>query len=327
MSTRTRELFAPYLDNELRMRYAPDSILPFDDNQIVHRFFKNHYTSEEAAEFKVMNDNIIRMSYVLAKHLQQEPVVNTISFETPLTQHLLDELNLRPTKEDFQKIREKELQMCIVGNGGAMMNMLFNMYLWSMELSETRVFKKIVVFEKDSLDFTNMMRMGKPMAFNYVSDYIKQDAADAPLLNTLKKNDMLTIERELSSERRILNFVSWLDDPRTVDLIANKGYFFVGAPTLETRELLQDKKFFFLGHSDFEVDITYRPQLVSTLSVETYGSIDIPVLLINLQLATAAFIKILASDDEYQPDQRLLNFDMKTWVDNNQEKLKELYND
>ena len=136
---------------------------------------------------------------------------------------------------------------------------------------------------------------------------------------------MLDVEKELSEERALVRFVSWLDDPKTIDFIDSKGYFFVGAPTLETREMLADKKFFFLGHSDYEVDITYRPQLVSTLSVETYGSIDIPVLLINLQIATAAFIKILASDDEFNTDDRLLNFDMKQWVDSNPEKLKELY--
>jgi len=137
---------------------------------------------------------------------------------------------------------------------------------------------------------------------------------------------MISEERELSKERKINNYVEWLDDPQIVQMVIDKGYTFVGAPTLATRELLQDAPFYFLGHSDYEVDITYRPQLVSTLSVETYGSIDIPVLLINLTLATAAFIKVLASDDEYQPDQRLLNFDMNTWVQSNPEKLKELYN-
>lgn len=320
-----RKRLSEFLDNELRMRYAPESILPFDDNKVIHRFFKDHYTPEEAKQFKIMNTNIIHMSYVLVKHIEPKLGGNPESFDTALTQYLLDELDLRPTKEDFQKIKAKEMKMCVVGNGGAMMNMLYNMYLWSMELSETQLFKKITLFEKDDLDFSNIMRIGKPIVFNYSPDMIKSYNGETPIVNTLKKSNMLDVEKELSEERALVRFVSWLDDPKTIDFIDSKGYFFVGAPTLETREMLADKKFFFLGHSDYEVDITYRPQLVSTLSVETYGSIDIPVLLINLQIATAAFIKILASDDEFNTDDRLLNFDMKQWVDSNPEKLKELY--
>ncbi len=314
-----------YLDNELRMRYATESILPFDDNKVIHKFFKDQFTTSEAKEYSIMNDNIIRMSYTLVKNSEPKLNGNPVSFDTALTQHLLDELDLRPTKEDFQAIRDRPLKMCVVGYGGAMLNMLYNMYIWSMEMSETKIFDKIVVFEKDELDFSNILRMGKPMLFNYSPDFIKPYSSEVPHIKTLKKINMLDVEKELSAERKLVLFSDWLVDT-SAEYIHKNDYFFVGAPTLDTRTILQDKEFYFLGHNDFEVDITRSPQNISTLAVETYGSIDIPVLMINLQLATAALIKILAKGEDHDPDTRLLNFDMKKWVDENPEKLKELYN-
>jgi len=324
MARNTTESLSEYLDNELRMRYSVDSILPFDDNKVIHKFFKDDYTAAEAKSFKIMNDNIVRMSYVLVKNIEPKTDGNTLSFDTPLTKHLLEELNLTPTKEDFQKIRDQKLKMCVVGYGGAMVNMLYNMHTWAMELSETRVFEKIVIFEKDELDFSNILRMGKPMVFDYSPDFIKPYDQEVHSLKLLKKINMVNIEKELSAERKLVLFSDWLKD-QSAEYIDKNGYFFIGAPTLETRQMLSDKKFYFMGHSDYEVDITYSPQAISTLAVETYGSIDIPVLLINLQIATAAFIKLLASGEEHTVDTRLLNFDMKKWVDENPEKLKELY--
>lgn len=324
MSTSSQKL-TEYLDNELRMRYSPESILPFDDNKAIHKFFKNQFTATEAKGYNVMNDNIIRMSYMLVKNTEPRIGGNPLSFDTPLTQHLLDELDIRPTKEDFQKIRDRNLKMCVVGYGGAMLNLMYNMHIWAMEMSETRLFDKIVIFEKDDLDFSNILRMGKPMVFDYSPDFIKPYNTEVPSIKTLKKINMLNVEKELAKDRKLVLFSDWLTDT-SAEYIHKKGYFFVGAPTLETRTVLQDKEFYFLGHSDHEVDITFSPQNISTLAVETYGSIDIPVLMINLQLATAAFIKLLAAGEEHTPDTRLLDFDMKKWVEENPEKLKELYN-
>jgi len=319
-----QEKLTDYLDNEIRMRYSTESILPYDDNRIIHRFFKEPFSKNEANKLRVMNENILKSSYLLVKNVPARKSGNPASFEDPLMQHLLDELDIRPTEEDFKKIKEKGVKLCVVGYGGAMVNMLYNMYLWSMELSQTKVFEKLVIFEKDDLDFTNLLRMGKPVVFDYSPDYIRKYDKEVPNIKTLKKISMLSTERELSKERKSIMFVDWLDSEAAA-FLDKKNYIFVGAPTLETRQMLSDKKFFFLGHSDYEVDITYSPQSISGLAVETYGSIDIPVLLINLQLATAAFIKVLASDEEYQPDQRLLDFDMKKYIEENPSILKEVY--
>ncbi len=52
-------------------------------------------------------------------------------------------------------------------------------------------------------------------------------------------------------------------------------------------------QFFMMGHANNRVQITKNPHIQNSGIVnETYGTIEVPKLLMNLQLATAAFVKI-----------------------------------
>jgi hypothetical protein len=309
-----RKTLKNYLKNEIRMRYAEDSILDYDDNDALHRLFKNNGISTRTAEnAKILNDNIIKLSESLLTNQETKAAGNPAAFEEPLFHTLLDQHNLRPTKEDFQKIRDKNIKLCVVGYGGAMINILYNMYLWAMELSETRIFDRIIVFDKDDIDFSNIPRIGKSIAFNYLPTLVMNTDSSFPEINTVKKVSLITVEKELSKQRKIITFSQWLQDEH-VKTLNDKGYTMIGAPTLETRTMLRNNNadFYFIGHAGYEVEITYQPEITSGLTVETYGSIDIPVLLINLQLATAALIKQLASDEQPTSNQKLFDFDLKT---------------
>jgi hypothetical protein len=299
-----------YLENEVRMRFSKKSILPYDDNEVIHQVLKEESVSEN---LKIMNSNIFKLS--------KNILINTdnsggedVSFYCDITQSLLKEFNLTPTKEDFQKIREKNIKICLVGYGGAMVNMLYNMYLWAIELSELRIFENIIVFEKDTLDFSNLVRFGKPMAFDYFPLLASQKQA-ATGINILPKTDLISIEKELSRKRKIISFSNWLTDQH-ISKLTEKNYVLVGAPDLETRRILYetDANFYLMGHADYGVGLTYQPNVTSGLVNETYGSIDIPVLLVNLQLATAAFIKQLAGDSLPEKNEKLFSFDMKEYL-------------
>ncbi len=305
-----------YLENEIRMRFSPDSILDYDDNKIIHSLLKNGISNDEAKEAKLMNPNIIKMSRNLLLNQDFTSQDQEVSFTNSLTKEIMEHLDILPTKEDFQRIREKDINLCVVGYGGAMVNMLHNMYLWSMELSEVRTFKNIVVFEKDTVDFSNLVRFGKPVSFDYTAEFATFADEDVQNLKILKKVSMLTHEKELSKQRKIISFVEWLQDTHALAL-KDKNYVLVGAPDLETRKMLHDtdSNFYFMGHSNHEVDITYQPEITSGLVVENYGSIDIPVLLINLQIATGAFIKQLAGEEQPERNQRILDFDMKKYLE------------
>ncbi len=308
-----------YLENEVRMRFSPTSILPYDDNKIIHNLLKEDISVQEAKDAKLMNPNIVKMSRKLLLNQQFSDQTNDASFSDPLTQEIMKELDILPTKEDFQKIRDKDINLCVVGYGGAMVNMLHNMYTWAMEVSEVRIFKNIVIFEKDTVDFSNLIRFGKPVSFDYTAEFASFASDDSQGIKTLKKISMITNEKELSKKRKIISFVEWLRDNHAESL-KNKDYVIVGAPDLETRQMLNriGSDFYFMGHSDYEVDLTYQPEITSGLVVENYGSIDIPVLLINLQIATGAFIKQLANTepgDKPEANEKLLNFDMKKYLE------------
>jgi hypothetical protein len=296
------------------MRYAEDSILPYDDNKVIHQLLKrdNTISSSTIKDLKIMNDNIIQMSRQLMTNIPININGYPESFTSDITNKILDELNIRPTIEDFQAIKDKGIKLCLVGYGGAMINMLYNMYLWSMELSVTQPFEKIVIFEKDTLDFSNIPRLGKPISSLYYPDFMQYYDDNVKNLKTLPKLALLNQESELCQNRKIIDFQDWLDE-NAANKIESKNYVFVGAPTLETRNMLSDKNFYFMGHGDHEVEISYRPRVTSGLVVETYGTIDIPTLLVNLQLSTAAFIKHLAGDDKVLDGEAIFKFNMEEY--------------
>jgi len=312
-----REKLKDFIYNEIRMRYAPDSILPFSDNKVlfdlVHPENKELPVSD-IRNYQFMNPNIIRMSTQLLKHIPGSVTTENISFEHEITRSLLDELELTPTKEDLQKIRDKNIKLCVVGYGGAMINMLYNLYLWSIELSEVQLFDNIVIFEKDNIDFSNLPRIGKPVVLNQIMDLTQSPDPEVQNIKLLQKTFLIDNENLLVKKKKIIFFKEWLTE-KYAQKINEKNYIFVGAPTLETRNMLSNYKFFFMGHGDHEVEISYQPRVTSGLVHETYGTIDIPVLLVNLQIATAAFIKILANDEMPQEPGVLFDFNMKEYME------------
>jgi len=309
----TRKKLRGYLQNEIRMRYAENSILDYDDNTIIRKMFTDRDWQQDAvSNYKIINNNLISMS---SKLLESSDVdLNNIpkSFTDPLMNQILDDLGIRPTKEDLQTIRENNTKLCLVGYGGATINMLYNIYLWAIKLSEMQIFENIVIFDKDNIDFSNLPRIGKNVALNFIPKILTQEHSEFSFLNFLKKIDLVTVEKELSKRRKIITFAQWLQDEH-VRHLKSKDYVMVGAPTLDTRRMLQkeDANFYFLGHAGNEVEITYQPEIVSSLTTETYGSIDIPVLLINLQIATAAFIKQLAKNEQPSKNEKIFELDLK----------------
>ncbi len=313
-----------YLQNEIRMRYAQDSILPWDDNRLAFKLVSEGIQKSEIKDLRILNPNIREMSSTLIENLDPK-VYNSKEFlDGIFIQKILSDLDLTPTKEDFQKIREQDLNLVFVGVGGAMLNLLWNMYHYAIKFSEIGVFNKIRIFEKDNIDFTNLFRIGKPVLYDFAMDFSTDYSETAQNIKQLKKLFLVKEEKLLSKENKIITFDSWLQDIH-VKLLKKKNYTLVGAPTLETRKFLEDSDFYFLGHSDFEVDLVYQPEPADGLAVETYGTIDIPVLMLNLHLATAAFIKQLASGKKPAKNEKLFSFDMKEYLKNHPE-LEEYLN-
>jgi len=309
-----------YAQEQIRIRYSQDSILEYGDNRLLHRMLQaSPMSAQELAGFgPIMNPNLPLMHTQALEAIVGEGGNQCLtSLENPITQRLLDELNIRPTADDFKKLRERNIKLAVIGLGGAMLNMLHNMYNFAMAAREPAIFEKIAVFEKDSINFTNLPRFGKLVTLSYHSDFSADFDGQKPELRVLSKlHHLLTNEGELSKERKFLLMEEWLT-PEMASTLDEKGYTLVGAPTIETRRFLTDKEFFFVGHGDYEVDIVFQPHNPSTLAVETYGVIDIPAFLINMQLVTAAFIKALANGDNKSSNEILFRFDLKKYLEEN----------
>lgn len=312
MSTRTLSL-KDYIQEEIRMRYTTESITSYKDNEVLHSMFEDSLLDLEKAT-PIMNPNIVKMHAELLESTPSDPFRYPESLTNELTQELLDVLDIRPTAEDFQKIQEQNIKLAVIGLGGAMSNMLYNMTNFAKICGQICFLDKLVVFEEDVIDFSNLPRFGKPVVFNYHADFVAGSEPDVQNVKTLKKIYTLDEERDLVKDRKPVVFNTWVKEEQA-EALEKKGYTMVGAPTLETRKFLQDKNFYFIGHGDYEVDVAYQPQFISTLAVETYGSIDIPALLINLQLATAAFIKQLASGKQPNEGEILFQFDIKKYLE------------
>lgn len=307
------------LKEKLRMKYKDSSILPFSDNAIIRGYFndRSQWSPENIAAARVLNPNIPKMDIRLINGLTTSNEYFPEHFTNPMLQHILNDLDLVPTVADLEAIKARGLKIAVIGYGGAMINMLYNLTLWQHKLSVTGMFDRLIIFEKDNIETTNLMRLGKEVVFEY---YPKIPGASEDV-TALPKLMLLREEKELVKTRKPDLFNRWMT-AEDAEVLHNNGYLFVGAPTFDARVFLEDKQFYFIGHGATEVDVTLAPKVNTSLGNETYGTIDIPVLLFNLQIATAAWIKHLASGATPALDTDIFRFDMATYLQQNPQVLE-----
>lgn len=302
------------LIEKIRMKYKDSSILPFADNEIVRGYFNDRgsMTPEDIKNLKVMNPNISKMDLRLISGIPKTDSYAPEHFTNKMLRYILRDLDIMPTVEDLEAIKDRKIKLTVVGYGGAMVNLLFNLKLWQHELGVNGIFDRMVLFENDNVEFTNLMRFGKEVVFEYYPKIpgVSENVTALPKLMLLRE------EKDLVNKVKPNMFNRWLN-AEEAQLLHDAGYIFVGAPTFEARLFLEDKKFYFIGHGNTEVDVTFAPKVNASLGNETYGTIDIPVLILNLHIATAAWIKHLASGADGIPDTDLFRFDMAAYLEAN----------
>jgi hypothetical protein len=210
-------------------------------------------------------------------------------------------------KKRFQAMKDQQIDLVVIGYGGAMSNVLWNLTVLLLTFSELDPFNSVRLYEKDELSFTNILRFGKPIVHKAYSQFELQD-------DVLPKHFLTDLEYHLAPEfEKTQEFLNKETAQKLIEELDNP--VFIGAPDFETRKFLQEigAKFFFIGHGDNEVSITHQPDIHFAVQ-ETYGTIDIPVLLTNLWLATYKLIDILSEEKEYGVNEEIwkFNFDSLT---------------
>jgi len=291
---------------EIRHRYSPESIIPgaLDNDALTQYFTKK--------DFKILkkyknyyNQNIL----VIIPNLSQAfPIpyvgrkVETIYHIQDLRDYCIRTTGIDPMTEEGQveihkilrRIQSKEMKLAVIGYGGAMINFLYNTYLLAfLSNFNEPVFKEICIFEREAISFTNILRLGKPVILESFLDIQLNESGSLNKLNLLRE------EYQLAEE--VTPVEDYLTSDEDLKELVDNDFVLIGAPNFEARKLLEDTNFFFFGHANNELEIFYQPLVDTELTFESYGSIDIPVLISNIGAGTIEMLKILSDFDTQNP--------------------------
>jgi len=293
------------IQEAIRTRYSKSSIIKNAfDNDVVSNLGKPNYKLLKRFD-TYFNQNLLILNPSLTNTF---PVTyngnksQTLFFNEVVKQYCTDVVGYDPTTPDgkiktralLDSIAQKHLKLAIIGYGGAMINFLWNTYLLAYITSyNDPIFKEITIFEKENISLTNILRISKPIILDSFLNIHCGENGVLPKIRLFKEEFQL-------AEKTIL-FKRYLEDEEEIRKMTEDNYIFLGAPNFEARVLLQESKFFFLGHANNELEIFYQPLVDMELTFESYGSIDIPVLLSNLAVGT---IKMLEIFNEIKMDKK-----------------------
>ena len=197
-------------------------------------------------------------------------------------------LNVDRINRNIRRIRERGLDVVFIGYGGMSINMLHFMESIKKHQTGNPLFSSLTIYEPDKLSLTNMFRVYKDCS--KINGSIEQSEYKTKLFTERGIADRVNIVNNYFTEEDANNW--------------NSNTIFIGAPDFGTREILKNRRFFFVGHGDNEISITYQPSTEHDMTIETYGKIDVRILWSNLLSATEAMFEILANAkfDELEPN-------------------------
>jgi len=297
------------INEGIRHRYATDSIIKKAfDNHVCHQLSTSTLKLKKRHEL-YFNPNLLILKPDLTEKFKVSFAGNnkkSIYFNPVVREYVEKIVGFDPiTPEGKAKIRsmlsdlsKKRLKIVIVGYGGAMINFLWNLYLLSFISSfNDPIFEHIVVYEKENISLTNILRISKPILLESFLD-IHQKEGRLPKVRLLRE--------EFQLADSITSYIRYLEDPEEIKILNDDGYIFIGAPNFEARMKLEETNFIFMGHANNELEIFFQPIVNNDLTFESYGSIDIPVLLSNLAAGTISMIDILG---QFQTDKNEFAFE------------------
>ncbi len=294
------------LYEEIRHRYAPDSIIKGAlDNHAIHQLF----TKKDFKVLKKYKQCFNPNTLVIIPNLSQVfPIpytgrkAETVYHNQYVRDYCLATTGIDPMtpegKEEIhgilRAIQAKEMKLAVIGYGGAMINFLWDTYLLAfLSNFNEPVFKEICVFEKEAISFTNILRIGKPVLLeSYLSIYLNETGA-------LNKLNMIREEFQLAEDVTLIE--DYLTDEADLKELVDNDFVLIGAPNFDARVLLQDSNFFFFGHANNELEIFFQPIVNTELTFESYGSIDVPVLLSNIAAGTIEMLRVFTGFDVKNP--------------------------
>ena len=214
-------------------------------------------------------------------------------------------------------VKNKSLNFIFAGVGGTGMNTAY----WLDELSKMtntiNIFNTISIFEKESIEFSNILRFPLPLSTYY--QYAKKYSNKAyktdiipPLLNRLT-NRKLNISNSYIEEGSYLGgeFFDSNFNTRPTSYTAKQRTVIYGAPGLEHRNYLSSLgNFVCATHASNSCSIWLNPTQTESIEVESYGSIQLGPFMMNQLRMTIGLLELLASDTPLDTkDHEYLNYE------------------
>ena len=209
---------------------------------------------------------------------------------------------IAPTDLDIHallhEVKAKELSVIFTGVGGTGMNTL----VWLSKLCElyhvTQLFKEIHIFEKDSVDFSNIFRF--PIKLSQLEDTLFAEPKKAFLA--------LPYAQQLATAVFTHDtFIETLDDVPSLFLTEDSklkpNFVTYGAPFVANRNFLSSLgQFISATHANNTASLYINPIADDSLQFETYGLIQLNSFFINQILMAIEFLNILQADLQFSSD-------------------------
>ena len=216
--------------------------------------------------------------------------------------------------DTLQRIRARRIVLISVGYGGATINLLHFIAKFVEISGVHNPFRYLVLYENDDLSVLNTLRIYKPVA-KVTCGF----GAQNKMALISQGPERLLSEHIITTPEYLTQAHTHMEKDANGDLVTKltvesiserPGVVFFGAPDFAGRELLQGPNtapFLFTGHSGNEIDIWRKPQIDGSLTVESYGKIDLSVFFLNLLHGAKGLCDILA-DGSYEGESDQLLF-------------------
>ena len=234
----------------------------------------------------------------------------------PLEQQLKNlGYDLKSIKKDLLAVKKKKLDIVSIGYGGMMCNVFENLIELCSILNMNNIFHSISIFEQETLEASNMLRLNTAESFSLFTDnsIINRSNNTKLILGKLSLINRGKLVSLASTSLRLHNSYFRLNEFLHTNHKNLDPYHcvYIGAPDFETRQIFAKKylRFLALLHQNDSVSIIAKPIANTASQIETYGSIKLAQFFMNCLVATVEFIKILATRDNLDESSNEVLFD------------------
>ncbi len=300
--------FTGYLEGQIRTRYGlidrPKQGL---SNIVIDSYFpyflckySGDYAAIRAGE-KIPNSAVAISPLISeALHVRRLPLLQLCR----ILGYTLEEI-----KKLLLQVKKKEINFIFVGAGGTNMNTA----AWLLELCDMTsvygLFANTSIFEKESIEFSNMLRF--PLSSSRYAEsttHARKLTLIAPLVKKLSKKEPTLHD----------HFLTFSEDGRAYQAhsscfeqgVIKKNTVMYGAPAVEDRNnLAGGGPLICATHADTSCSVWLNPKQDENIQVETYGIIQLGSFFVNQLKLAISLLELLGSDqDLLEPDKHIMDY-------------------